>query len=90
MGVGKSVFCTMYLDVYKRQEIDKVTYSIEDDPDSKTNTTLEMLRKVPLVTVDGEDKICLLYTSRNCKNSFECIDRIRYRHTGKYSSFFSK
>lgn len=24
------------------------------------------------------------------KNSFECIDRIRYRHTGKYSSFFSK
>ena len=27
---------------------------------------------------------------RNCKNSFECIDRIRYRHTGKYSSFFSK
>lgn len=24
---------------------------------------------------------------RNCKNSFECIDRIRYRHTGKYSSF---
>ena len=23
----------------------------------KTNTTLEMLRKVPLVTVDGEDKI---------------------------------
>jgi outer membrane receptor protein involved in Fe transport len=38
-------------------EIDKVTYSIEDDPDSKTNTTLEMLRKVPLVTIDGEDNI---------------------------------
>lgn len=40
-----------------KAEIDKVTYSIEDDPDSKTNTTLEMLRKVPLVTVDGEEKI---------------------------------
>ena len=40
-----------------KAEIDKVTYSIEDDPDSKTNSTLEMLRKVPLVTVDGEDKI---------------------------------
>ena len=40
-----------------KAEIDKVTYSVEDDPDSKTNTTLEMLRKVPLVTVDGEDKI---------------------------------
>ena len=40
-----------------KAEIDKVTYSMEDDPDSKTNSTLEMLRKVPLVTVDGEDNI---------------------------------
>ena len=40
-----------------KAEIDKISYSIEDDPDSKTNTTLEMLRKVPLVTVDGEDNI---------------------------------
>ena len=40
-----------------KAEIDKITYSIEDDPDSKTNSTLEMLRKVPLVTVDGEDNI---------------------------------
>ncbi|MBR5542154.1 MAG: TonB-dependent receptor [Bacteroides sp.] len=40
-----------------KAEIDKVTYSIEDDPDAQTNSTLEMLRKVPLVTVDGEDKI---------------------------------
>lgn len=40
-----------------KAEIDKISYSIEDDPDSKTNTTLEMLKKVPLVTVDGEDNI---------------------------------
>ena len=40
-----------------KAEIDKIAYSIEDDPDSKTNTTLEMLKKVPLVTVDGEDNI---------------------------------
>ena len=40
-----------------KAEIDKVTYSMEDDPDAKTNTTLEMLRKVPLVTIDGEDNI---------------------------------
>ena len=40
-----------------KAEIDKITYSIEDDPDSKTNSTLEMLRKVPMVTVDGEDNI---------------------------------
>lgn len=40
-----------------KAEIDKIAYSIEDDPDSKTNTMLEMLRKVPLVTVDAEDNI---------------------------------
>ena len=40
-------------------EIDKLIYSMEDDPESKVNNTLEMLRKVPLVTVDGEDKIQL-------------------------------
>ncbi len=40
-----------------KADIDKISYSIEDDPDSKTNSTLEMLRKVPLVTVDGEDNI---------------------------------
>lgn len=38
-------------------DIDKIEYNIQDDPDSKTNNVLEMLRKVPLVTVDGEDNI---------------------------------
>lgn len=38
-------------------DIDKISYNIEDDPDSKTNNVLEMLRKVPMVTVDGEDNI---------------------------------
>lgn len=40
-----------------KAEIDRLTYNVEDDPDAQTNTTLEMLRKVPLVTVDGEDNI---------------------------------
>lgn len=40
-----------------KAEVDKTSYSIEDDPDSETNTLLEMLRKVPLVTVDGNDDI---------------------------------
>ncbi|MDR0976821.1 MAG: TonB-dependent receptor, partial [Prevotellaceae bacterium] len=35
----------------------KIAYNVEDDPDSKSNTVLDMLRKVPLVTVDGEDNI---------------------------------
>ena len=40
-----------------KADIDKIEYNIEDDPDSKTNTILEMLRKVPMVTVDGQDNI---------------------------------
>lgn len=40
-------------------EIDKIIYSLEDDPEAQTNNTLDMLRKVPMVTVDGEDKIQL-------------------------------
>ncbi|MDF9830554.1 outer membrane receptor protein involved in Fe transport [Parabacteroides sp. PF5-6] len=40
-------------------EIDKIVYSLEDDPEAQTNNTLDMLRKVPMVTVDGEDKIQL-------------------------------
>lgn len=38
-------------------DLDKITYSMEEDPESKTNNVLEMLKKVPMVTVDGEDKI---------------------------------
>lgn len=40
-----------------KADIDKIEYDIESDPDSKSNSMLEMLRKVPLVTVDGEDNI---------------------------------
>ena len=40
-----------------KADIDKIEYNVKDDPDSETNTLLEMLRKVPLVTVDGEDNI---------------------------------
>lgn len=40
-----------------KADIDKIEYNVQDDPDSKSNTVLEMLRKVPLVTVDGQDNI---------------------------------
>lgn len=40
-------------------EVDKITYSLDDDPEAKTNNALEMFRKVPMITVDGEDKIQL-------------------------------
>ena len=40
-------------------EIDKLTYSAKDDPEASTSSVLDLLRKVPMVTVDGEDKIQL-------------------------------
>ena len=38
-------------------DVDKIVYSIESDPEAQTNNALEMLRKVPLVTVDAEENI---------------------------------
>ena len=57
-----------------RTETDKIIYSIEADPESKTSSAIEMLRKVPMVTVDGEDNIMLKGNSNfrillNGKNS---------------------
>ena len=40
-----------------KQEVDRIGYNVEADPDSKTNNVLTMLRKVPLVTVDANDEI---------------------------------
>ena len=40
-----------------KMEVDKMTYNVEDDVDSKTSTVLDMLRKVPMVSVDGQDNI---------------------------------
>lgn len=40
-----------------KQEIDKLSYDMAHDEEAKTNNTLEMLRKVPMVTVDGQDNI---------------------------------
>ncbi len=40
-----------------KMEVDKMTYNVEDDADSKSYTVLDMLRKVPMVTVDAQDNI---------------------------------
>ena len=39
------------------KEIDRIGYDVQADESSKTNTIIEMLRKVPMVAVDGENKI---------------------------------
>ena len=41
------------------QEIDRVVYNVQADPESRSSTTLEMMRKVPLLSVDGEENIRL-------------------------------
>jgi len=40
-------------------DLDKISYDMKSDPEAQSATTLDMLRKVPLVTVDGDDKIQL-------------------------------
>ncbi len=49
-----------------KMETDKMTYKVSQDEDSKTATVLDMLRKVPMVTVDGQDNI-----SVNGSSSFQ-------------------
>ncbi|SIT86316.1 TonB-dependent receptor domain-containing protein [Pontibacter indicus] len=41
------------------QDIDKITYNVDADPESQTMTALDMLRKVPLLSMDAEDNIKL-------------------------------
>lgn len=40
-------------------EADKITYDAQQDPESKSSNVLDLLRKVPMVTVDGQDNIQL-------------------------------
>lgn len=40
-----------------KMKTDKITYQVRHDVDAKTHTVLEMLRKVPMVTVDGKNNI---------------------------------
>ena len=40
-----------------KQEIDRVGYDVQADEESRTQTVMDMLRKVPMVTIDGEENI---------------------------------
>ncbi|MBP5690262.1 MAG: TonB-dependent receptor [Bacteroidales bacterium] len=43
--------------VLVKMDVDKMTYEVAEDVDSNTSTVLDMLRKVPMVTVDAQDNI---------------------------------
>lgn len=45
-------------------DLDKITYDMKADPESETANVLDMLRKVPMVTVDGEENIKVKGQSR--------------------------
>ncbi len=42
-----------------KQEVDRISYDVQADPENSGTSVLDMLRKVPLVSVDATDKIML-------------------------------
>lgn len=42
-----------------KQDADKISYDLQADPQSKVSSVLEMMRKIPFVTVDADDNIRL-------------------------------
>jgi hypothetical protein len=50
------------------QQDDKIIFNVEDDPASKTETAIDILRKTPFITVDGEDNIKV-----NGKSNFKVL-----------------
>src|SRR5688572_17404133 len=50
------------------QSDDKIVFNVEDDPNNKTETAIEILRKTPFITVDGEDNIKV-----NGKSNFKVL-----------------
>ena len=39
------------------QEVDRLVYDVQADPENKINTLVDMLRKVPLISVDADDNV---------------------------------
>lgn len=50
------------------QSDDKIVFNVEDDPTNKTETAIDILRKTPFITVDGEDNIRV-----NGKSNFKVL-----------------
>src|SRR5476651_2741773 len=42
-----------------KQEIDRLSYDIQADPENKALNMLEMMRKIPLLSLDGDDNLLL-------------------------------
>lgn len=66
-GTLKEVVVTAQRPMIEQSD-DKIVFNVEDDPASKTETAIDILRKTPFVTVDGEDNIKV-----NGKSNFKVL-----------------
>ena len=66
-GLLKEVVVTAQRPLVEQSD-DKIVFNVEDDPASKTETAIDILRKTPFVTVDGEDNIKV-----NGKSNFKVL-----------------
>lgn len=46
-----------------KNEVDRISYDVQSDKDNETKTLLDMLKKVPMVSVNGQDEIMVNGTS---------------------------
>ncbi|RYE12257.1 MAG: TonB-dependent receptor, partial [Sphingobacteriales bacterium] len=60
------------------QQDDKIIYNVENDPATKTETAIDILRKTPFVTVDGDNNITV-----NGQTSFKVL--LNGRETGMFA-----
>src|SRR4029079_13256089 len=66
-GVLKEVVVTSQRLLIEQAD-DKIVFNVGDDPTSKSETAIEILRRTPFVTVDGEDNIKV-----NGKSNFKVL-----------------
>lgn len=66
-GMLKEVVVTSQRPMVEQQD-DKVILNVEDDPANRTETAIDILRKTPFVSVDGEDNIKI-----NGKSNFRVL-----------------
>ena len=58
-GMGDVVITSTVKKPLVKQEVDRITYDVQADPENSGTSVLDMLRKVPMVSVDATDKIML-------------------------------
>lgn len=66
-----------------KAEADKITYNFDSDPQTASSTAAEILRKVPMISIDGENEVRL-----NGEKSFKVL--VNGRSTGVLARNFKE